>query len=112
MLCQSCGHGIEPDRLDWAKQKGFTVKYCKICGDKRKAAKTQQNANSAFGIQPRTPDEEAKWEKISIGKIAHGFLIEAYKKDKPLKTAQNEAYAWTKGELEVQALIVNEKKLV
>lgn len=108
MNCESCGNTIDQGRIDWCRQKGFSCKYCKDCSQKKKAAKAQNFQQPST----KSPEDEAKWEKIALGKIAHGFLVEAYKLGKDLRTAKNEAYLWTKGELEVQSLIANERKLV
>lgn len=109
MQCKSCNGPIDQGRIDWCNSKGFPCKYCKECSDARKAAKSTQNFQK---------QHEPDWDRISFGKISHGFLVEAYKIEKSkgsqldpevIKKAKNDAYLWTMAELDVQDMIAQKK---
>ena len=115
MYCPDCNSEIPQDRIDYARSKGFKLKYCQDCSKKRKAAREGQNSYA----QPKQEQKDVNWDKIAYGKIAHNFLIEAYKNLKrdgesvldpaTVKNIKNEAYFWTIVNLEVQDML--DKKL-
>lgn len=58
MNCQNetCNGQIEQGRLDWAQEKGYTVKYCKVCSDAKKAAAGNQGGYKKGG--QKSPGEQ------------------------------------------------------
>jgi len=49
MNCEQCQNPIDPDRVKWSQDKGFTVKYCKSCSEKKKEQKAQSGGYTPGG---------------------------------------------------------------
>lgn len=118
--CAQCNKEIENDRILWCAQKGLTCKYCKTCSASRKAAKALVGAPAYTNpSSPTYPETKPDWDKIALGKIAHGFLLEAYRIGKEKGTSgtevyqqesAKEAYRWAMLEISVQNRLDKELK--
>lgn len=104
--CAECHNEIDEDRLNWARDKGYSVKYCKACSNRKKAARGE---NPITGYQ-KPPEKDVDWDSIADSKIVHNFMRDALQKGATCEEAGNQAYEAYFAQLKVLEKIQEKKK--